>query len=247
MPNESNYITGRLPTTQWTFVELAARDAAPGRPTLGQLLLRYLPPMKMHLVRKKSISTEKADDLLQAFVEKRILERDLLAKADRTRGSRFRSFLLTALDNFVINELESERAKRRGAGRHSEDIDDHPDGVVYAPQADEFDAAWGRQVIHEALGRMHSQCMTGGHQDYWELFEGRVLAPINGDPPVEYQQIVCKFGYASPAQASNALVNAKRMFQRILREVIGEYSGGTEDIDAELDELMAALSNTHEG
>jgi DNA-directed RNA polymerase specialized sigma24 family protein len=242
MTDEHKAYDGHFPTTRWTQIERAAHDDSGGRPVLGQLLMLYMPAMRAHLVLWKRLPPDQADDLLQGFVEKKILERHLLAHADRARGSRFRSFLLTALDNYVANEIDRQRAHKRSAGRPVEDIDDHPEAATTAAPSDAFDIEWARQVIQESLRRMQLECSTHGRRDYWELFQGRVLAPIHGDEPVAYEQLVAKFGYESPAQASNALVNAKRMFQRILRAVVGEYSGEEGEENVELEELLKVLS-----
>lgn len=56
---------------------------------------------------------------------------------------------------------------------------------------------------------------------------------------------VCRhsqFGFHSPAEASNALITAKHIFDRLLREVVTDYSGDGTDLEAELRELKAALS-----
>ena len=55
---------------------------------------------------------EDAKDLTQHFFA-RFLERKYLQLADPERG-RFRSFLLTALKNFLANEWEKASAQKRG-------------------------------------------------------------------------------------------------------------------------------------
>lgn len=46
----------------------------------------------------------------------------------------------------------------------------------------------------------------------------------------------------SPMQASNALITAKRMFVRKLREAVADYVNGEREIDKALAELQAILS-----
>jgi hypothetical protein len=55
-----------------------------------------------------------------------------------------------------------------------------------------------------------------------------------------------RFGFRSPEQASNALVTAKRQFERTLRAVIAgtERTLTDEEIDAEIAELCATLQRT---
>ena len=69
-----------------------------------------------------------------------------------------------------------------------------------------------------------------------------VLDPaLDGSEPEPYDRLIKRFGFASPAVASNALVTAKRMFERNLRAVVGEYAGDNSDVDREIAELRAAV------
>src|SRR5678815_584864 len=98
-----------FPTTRWSLIERTqCADGAPvaaGRTAMGMVLTRYLPPLRAHLLRR-GIAADRVDDLLQGFIADKVLERDLLATADRERG-RFRSFLITALNNYAANQLRA--------------------------------------------------------------------------------------------------------------------------------------------
>ena len=56
-------------------------------------------------------NTSDAEDLTQAFFA-HFLDRNCLARASQQRG-RFRSFLLTSLQNFLAHEWEKARAAKR--------------------------------------------------------------------------------------------------------------------------------------
>ena len=89
-----------FPTTQWSLVDVVRRgDSRATRAALEELLRRYLPALRAHVVRRRHISLDDSDDLIQEFIASKILEKDLLARADRELG-RFRSYLLKALDRF---------------------------------------------------------------------------------------------------------------------------------------------------
>src|SRR5438045_992355 len=102
----------RFPTTQWIGVESAGCATAMGRVALGELLARYLAPMRAHLVLSRCLPTEKAEDLLQAFVCDQVLEKELVGSANQGRG-RFRTFLLASLNRFVSNELRDDNRQCR--------------------------------------------------------------------------------------------------------------------------------------
>lgn len=235
----------RFPTTHWSLIGRArdGQDAA-RRDALNQLLTRYWPALKAHLVSKKHIDPNEADDLVQGFIENKVLERDLMATADAGRG-RFRNLLATALDNYVTSQLRMRSAAKREAERAvSLDQEAYEQAAVAAgPLHDAFDVAWAREVLAEILRQMQAECQHAGRADVWGVFEARVLAPIlEGAEPLAYEQLLARFGFRSPADASNALVTAKRMFGRILRRVVSEYAADEDDVDAEIQELQEILA-----
>ena len=78
----------------------------------------------------------------------------------------------------------------------------------------------------------------------WGLFDCRVVRPmLEGAPAPDYRELVDRFGFPSPVQASNALVTAKRMYVRILRAVIGEYADDEREIDSEIADLHRILAS----
>jgi RNA polymerase sigma-70 factor (ECF subfamily) len=237
--------SGNFPVTDWSLVGRAARDSAESqREALGLLLIRYLPALRAHLAHRKQFSPDKADDLLQEFVTSKILERDLLARARHDMG-KFRTFLLTALDRFVINRIRDEQASKRSPGYGKlVSFGDRADHIVADDdRADAFHVAWARNVISQALERMRLECAQSGRSDLWEVFQCRVVGPIlHGEEPVDYQELVRRCGFRSPMQASNALITAKRMYARVLRAVIGEYARDDAEIDSEIDDLKNILA-----
>src|SRR5579884_544814 len=95
----------RFPSTHWTLIARAARGPGKAsRAAMGELLARYLRPLETYLVRSRGLSRADAEDLVQSFIANRVLEKNLLASADRCRG-RFRTFLLAALNRFVADEF----------------------------------------------------------------------------------------------------------------------------------------------
>ena len=109
--------------------------------------------------------------------------------------------------------------------------------------SDAFDVAWARRVIEQALAGMRGECEGAGRGDLWAIFEGRILAPtLDGADPVPYDELVSRYGLQSPKQAANAVVTARRMFVRYLREVVAQYVARPEDVDGEIAELQQILA-----
>jgi len=234
---------GRFPTTHWSLVARAGQDATEAkRQALGELLVRYLSALRAHLVYGKRLAPEDADDLLQEFVAAKILEKELIGRADAQLG-KFRTFLLTALDRFLIDRLREQAARKRSpAGDGLRALGDLADQLQAQQHCDAFDLAWAHNVIEETVRRMRTECETLNRTDVWGVFECRLLGPIlNGAEPVEYDELVGRFNLQSPSQASNLLITAKRMFARLMHSVVGEYALGSAEIESEIGDLMEIL------
>src|SRR5689334_10019220 len=105
----------QFPSTHWSIVETVGREDVHGpRPALAELLRRYLPAFRAHLLKRGRVRGNEIDDLLQSFIASKFLEADLVGAADRSRG-KFRTLLLTALDRFVISHHRGQYAEKRGA------------------------------------------------------------------------------------------------------------------------------------
>src|SRR3989475_9148345 len=102
-------------TTHWSVVLAAGQSSSPrAADALERLCRTYWYPLYAY-VRQKGHGPEDAQDLTQEFFA-RLLEKNYLGRADRQRG-RFRTFLLTSLQNFLAHEWERARAEKRGGGR----------------------------------------------------------------------------------------------------------------------------------
>src|SRR6266481_6204561 len=104
-----------FPATHWTVVLAAGDSAGPGmHEALEELCRTYWHPVYA-FVRRQGHSPDDALDLTQGFFA-RFLERKQIKLADPDRG-RLRSFLLSSLKNFIVNEWSRAQAEKRGGGR----------------------------------------------------------------------------------------------------------------------------------
>ncbi len=233
----------RFPSTHWSLIGRAS-DEATQWDALNHLLQRYLPALRSHLIYRRSIKPQDADDLVQGFITQRILDSNLVQLADAGRG-KFRTFLATALDNYTANEIRSRCAKKRAAdhAQHlAEEVAD--DALRSDSRADDvFDVEWAKSLLAESMDRMKAECRATDRTDLWELFELRMMRPIfENDTPPSYDEIVERFQFRSPSQASNALVTAKRMFARHLRATVSEYIREDSEIEGEIEDLRRILA-----
>ena len=98
-------------TTHWSLIEDVKEHEDKDRALIGLLLERYWKPVYCYL-RRKGYGNEQAKDLTQGFFHEVVLSRSLIERADQSKGC-FRSFLLHALNQHLIDEQRKETAQKR--------------------------------------------------------------------------------------------------------------------------------------
>jgi DNA-directed RNA polymerase specialized sigma24 family protein len=230
----------RFPNTRWSLVRRAsAPDEATRGAAITALLTNYRPALRQFLIEGRRLPADTADDLLQGFITEKVLAKNLLALADSSRG-KFRSFLLSSLNNFVTSHMR----RLQPITARTVDLDYAEDVAADAEEALQcFEREWVQQVIRSALLSMQTECTERRRPDLWEIFQLRVVNPALWEAePVEYAELVARFKLASPRQAINLLASSKRIFARHLRAAIGQYAPTEREIDEEIADLRAICS-----
>jgi DNA-directed RNA polymerase specialized sigma24 family protein len=231
---------GEFPLTQWTRWVQKAREGNPS--ALSELLSAYYSPLLNYLKWRWRLPDERAEDFLQGFLADKVLERNLVSFADRSKG-RFRTYFLSALNHYVIDRFRA--VQREGTQYGLESVAEPADSAVSSQQA--FDLVWARQTISQALANMEAECRQRGRLD-WEVFQARIVGPLlNGEPEIPYEALIERFGLKSPTEAFNLLVTGKRRFEKHLRAVLGAYVPTEEAIEEELADLRRILSSSDAG
>lgn len=100
-------------------------------------------------------------------------------------------------------------------------------------------------VLAQTLVAMQAECEAKDNDARWDIFKARLLDPLlEGTEGQPFEELVARFGFRSPAEASNAIATAKRQFDRTLRKVVAEYAGGDLEVEAEIRELKRVLSES---
>lgn len=233
-------------TTCWTLV-LAAGEGDPDSPrrrdALEQVCRAYWYPLYA-FIRRRGHDPHSAEDLTQSFFA-RLLQRDDLAGLTR-EGGRFRSFLLTALNHFLVNEHERRNTLKRGGGNTPVSLDALALEERYrtepAHQASPdrlFDRHWALALMEEGLRRLATVEADAGRSDTFES-----LKPfLSREPePGEYAALAARLGIATGTLA----VQVHRLRDRY-RECVRTAVAGTVDnpfdVDPEMRQLLAALQD----
>ena len=108
--------------------------------------------------------------------------------------------------------------------------------------AEIVDLIWIQTILADTLARVEQDCRAIGKPQIWEVFRLRILQPIfEGDQAPDYESLVRDLGIKTPFQAQNLLGTAKRIFQKHLNRVIGEYEKSGAAAKLELEDLRRFL------
>src|SRR5262249_41255191 len=111
----------RFESTEWRVIVSAREgDRSEARQALADLCATYWPPLYAYL-RRRGHSPDRAQDLTQGFFAS-LLGREFLTGLAPEKG-KFRSFLLSSLQNYLANERDHAAALKRGGGRSEISID----------------------------------------------------------------------------------------------------------------------------
>jgi hypothetical protein len=238
-----------FPATRWTLVGRAGGADEFARPVaIAELVRTYAPALRARLLQTVGGDGHRADDLLQGFLADKVLEQRLIGHADPARG-RFRTFLLAALDRYVVDVHRHDAAAMRSPLGKMLDVDDHRDtlaGRRDATPAAAFDLAWANGVVGEVVATMREECRLADRPDLWAVFELRYLNPAtDGVKPESPDSIARRLKLGSAQQVSNLLVTAKRMFTRLFRAVVSRYTADKNEIKGEVAELWRIFASAN--
>jgi RNA polymerase sigma-70 factor (ECF subfamily) len=230
-------------TTHWSLIDGVGQGKDRDRALVGLLLERYWKPVYCFL-RYKGYANEEAKDLTQAFFYEVVLNRNLTSRADASQGH-FRTFLLHALDQFLIDNQRKEDARKRIPKKKliSLEMIDPPAFASITSQGsaeDCFNYSWKSSLIDQALAATRKGCYEKGLQVHWSVFEERVLKPIlENQEALSMKEVCMRFGIDSESIASNMLVTVKRRFKAALRRSLGLTVLAQGDVDGELRDLLS--------
>jgi RNA polymerase sigma factor (sigma-70 family) len=234
---------GRFNTTHWSIVlACSGENDSHAREALAKLFQTYWYPLYAY-TRRRGYEEQDAEDLVQAFCL-HLQEKHALAKADPQRG-KFRTFLLSSLQNFLANEKARAHAQKRGGGREMIFLDAEDAHARYhleptdklTPEAI-FERRWAHAVLEETLTGLRADFIAKGKE---RLFDGLVSFLTADEPGDSYQQAAMRLRL--PLSAIKTTVHRLRQDYRTkLREEIARTVSAPDEIDEELHYLRKVLA-----
>jgi RNA polymerase sigma-70 factor (ECF subfamily) len=229
-------------TTQWSLVFSASRaDDVAATEALETLCRNYWPPL-YSFVRWQGYPPAEAQDLTQEFFA-RLLERNYLSRLEHQNG-RFRSFLLTFMKNFLLEQRGRALAQKRGGGKSiislenlaEEDQRVLDDSTQLTPDQ-VYERRWAETVLQQALKRLREEYEN---QDQGRLFEAlKDFQPRDPGGPSQ-QQLAEKLGMTEVAVKS-ALKRLRQRHRELIRSEIAHTLAEPGEVEDEMRYLRAVL------
>jgi RNA polymerase sigma factor (sigma-70 family) len=232
----------RFATTHWTVVLAAGSpDSSRYREALETLCQTYWFPLYAYL-RRTGSSTHEAEDYTQGFFA-RLLERQDISLADPARG-KFRSYLLTALKHFIVDQKNRGQAQKRGGGKRLLSLDISRAESRYALEPTDllsperlFERSWALTILDRALTRLKAESDRAHKQ---RLFE-QLKVYLSGEADtVPYHSMAERLEMTDTA-VRVAVHRLRNRYRELLREEIAHTVASEDQVDEELHALFSAL------
>jgi RNA polymerase sigma-70 factor (ECF subfamily) len=232
-------------TTRWSLVARAGGKGEEARRSLGELLGAYWPALYGWLRRTGTPSPD-AQDLVQGLFA-RLIEKDELARIDANpdRG-RFRSFMLTALQDFAANERKKANAWKRGGQAHIVALDPavlacaeaelEAEPATHATPERLFLRQWALTLIDAALQRVANEFAARGRSAVFD----RIRGFLDAEPQrIRYADVGRELGLTEGA-VKVAVHRLRERFREVLRQEVAETLASHEDLEDEISVLLDA-------
>jgi RNA polymerase sigma-70 factor (ECF subfamily) len=229
-------------TTHWSLVLAAGGAESPATSqALERLCAAYWYPLYAY-VRRQGRSQEDAQDLTQEFF-RRLLAHNYLRFADRNRG-RFRSFLLTSLKHFLINEWAKANSEKRGGGQRTLSLDEviaesrfAAEPAVSQPPDALFDRGWADVLMERAMAALRAEFEESGKLPTFERFEVYAFGQKSALP---YLEMARELGMTE-GTVRVAMHRLRQRYGDLLRAEVAQTVATPAEVNEELRYLVSVI------
>lgn len=232
--------------TNWDLIRDAAGSSPTSQASLEAVARRAWPAIYA-FIRASGRNPDEASELTQGFICDVFLSRNLLEKADQSRG-RFRTLLMGSVRNYLADmhrrRTATTRHPKHGSVGRLDDLAERssePVGLPTLTPETAFNSRYVATLIRAATERLQRELLAEGDEAGWEIFRLRVLQPSLEGTAVSYDDIAPRFGLGKGACAARLLL-VKRRFAAILMEELRSTVDDPADLQHEVAELLALLS-----
>jgi RNA polymerase sigma factor (sigma-70 family) len=245
MDHESKIQSTALPearafaSTRWSVVLAAGGSTPEAQDALAILCRLYWYPLYA-FVRREGKNADDAQDLTQEFFA-RLIDKEWLCGVAPERG-RFRSWLLAAMKHFLAKEWRDAQRLKRGGGLAFVPLDTsdaeeryahEPANLLSAEQI--YDRRWALDLLDRGLVRLKAEFEAAGKVAHFETLK----FCLSGEK-VALSEVAERLGSTEGA-IKVAVHRLRERYRELIRAQIAETVDGPERVEAELQELQAAL------
>ncbi|HNQ90782.1 MAG TPA: RNA polymerase sigma factor [Verrucomicrobiota bacterium] len=225
-------------TTQWSAVVTAGdTQTSLASEALETLCRTYWPPLYAY-ARRRGYSPVEAQDLTQEFFAR--LFKKCVAHASPERG-KFRTFLLTSFQHFLVSEWRKSEREKRGGGLVFVAWDDAAAEHWYAdqppgelPSEQVYEKRWAITLVEHALARLHDEYASAGKGRVFETLRNCIW----GREPVRpYADLATELGVSEGA-VKMSVHRLRQRCREVLRAEVTKTVAQPEDVDEELRHLI---------
>ncbi len=229
-----------FPPTNWTQLAGATLNGdAEGRRALDAMCAAYRAPVVAFLAAR-GLRNDELEDVVQDFFLKLLASR-LWKRAQRERG-KFRTFLLSILNNLMKQGVRDDHRQKRGGGVLPDSFDALlDDGHEFVDDsgagAGEFDREWALTLVADAVVTVEREFAGRGQQREFELLRrflpGAALTP-------SYDEAAVEMGLSMTALRA-AVHRLRQRFREVLRSAVARTVSAPHEVDEELRYLGTLL------
>jgi RNA polymerase sigma factor (sigma-70 family) len=240
-PKDNSDLRPEFLTTQWSQVLLIGTGSSTeSREALEKLCRAYWSPLYAY-ARRDGLTPHAAQDLVQGFIA-HLIERKDLTNVAPEKG-RFRSFLLAALKNFLVSQVRSDRALKRGGGQMAFPLHDLDPEVHCAPELTDsftpdkaFDRRWARTVMARAL-----EALRAAHKSPSQarLFDALRPALMDNGRIAGQAALAAELGI-TPGALAVAATRMRQQYRQLIEHEVKQTLTNPSDFAAEMQALRDA-------
>lgn len=230
-----------FPTTDWALVRRVHEGADIRRAALEELCTLYWYPIYAFL-RRRGFPPHDAEDLTQGFFVK-LLEDETFEAAQAEQG-KLRTFLLSSLNRYLVDQKRRQQALKRGAGRQPIAFEALRAEERYALEPTDhrdpawlFSRAWAQLLLAEVRAQLRESFVETGRVG---VFEALLPFLLLDDAPPSYREVARTLD-SSETAVRLLVFRLRTKFYELLRREVARTVASAGEVENELQWIRSVL------
>lgn len=237
----------KFPETRWSLIQqVAGSDDNARKRALDDLCALYWDPV-FAFIQAQGHSKHDAEDLTQGFFS-RFLAREDFSKPNESRG-KLRSYLLSSVKHYLTDQYRWNSREKRGGKVDLLSIDEEADRSDYRGRSIEpadaksdpekvFRQQWATSMLESVLLQLEARYV----EDEQALLFDALRPFVSLDADTERQSEIAQRIGMTPNAFRQSIHRMKQRYGQLLRQAVADTLQPGEDVDAEVQELLAAFA-----